>query len=207
MRPRAIVAGLLVIALVGGGIWWFRREDPATPRAAEHRSASTPPPAHVIRLASPGDRQRVKERIAAAQAARATRAPVPSSSSSPSTPTPPPTKPTAGQGGSAGTGSSTDIEHATVEMRDALKEAIPFLAECFQTPAEKQLHAAVYMTLTGDRDVGTLIASDRIVDQKEQPLPKELNDCLQSTLDSLELPPLAEGDMLKGMYTFRFDDD
>jgi hypothetical protein len=92
-------------------------------------------------------------------------------------------------------------------MRDALKEAIPFLADCFQTPAEKQLHAAVYMTLTGDRDVGTLIDSDRMVDQKEQPLPKELTECLRTTLDSLELPPLVEGDTIKGMYTFRFDDD
>ena len=65
--------------------------------------------------------------------------------------------------------------------------------------------AAVYMTMTGARDVGTLIDADKMLDADRQPIDPALGDCLKTTLESLELPPLAEGDSIKLQYSFVFD--
>ena len=38
----------------------------------------------------------------------------------------------------------------------------------------------------------------------EAPLPAGFDDCLRSTLQTLELPPLAEGNEVKVTYPFMF---
>jgi len=61
------------------------------------------------------------------------------------------------------------------------------------------------MTLTGVPDIGTVIDADQIADESGKPLDPKLDDCLRSTLQSLGLPPLTEGDKISVKYSFRFD--
>jgi len=91
-------------------------------------------------------------------------------------------------------------------VKDALEDAIPYLADCYQGGA-RTTRPAVQMTLVGDPSVGTVIDVDQLVDQDQHPLAPELETCLRDTLRSLELPPLDEGDSLHIQYSFRFDDD
>lgn len=63
------------------------------------------------------------------------------------------------------------------------------------------------MTLTGDPDVGTLIDAGELRDQNGKPLDPELDNCLRTTLGSLELPPLPSANPVHIQYSFRFDDD
>ena len=39
-------------------------------------------------------------------------------------------------------------------------------------------------------------------DEHGQPLPAELDDCLRGTLQTIQLPPLREGDKLTVKYVF-----
>lgn len=61
----------------------------------------------------------------------------------------------------------------------------------------------VQMTLDRDPDVGTLIDPGHMTDEQRGAIPGPLVDCLQLTLHSLELPPLAEGNTVKLQYSFR----
>jgi len=153
-------------------------------------STAKPPPAHVTRLASPAERKEVADRIASARATRVRQAP-----------TPPPSLPGAAQDG------SRDLERASAQLKTALAEAIPFLAECYKTAPITQRRPAVQMTLTGDRDVGTLIDAEQLRDQDGKPLDPELDSCLRTTLGSLEFPPLDLTDPLHLQYSFVLDDD
>ena len=153
-------------------------------------SAAKPPPVHVTRLASPAERKEVADRIASARATRVRQAP-----------TPPPSLPGAAQD------ESHDLERASAQLKTALAEAIPFLAECYKTAPITQRRPAVQMTLTGDRDVGTLIDAEQLRDQDGKPLDPELDSCLRTTLGSLELPPLDTADPLHIQYSFVLDDD
>jgi hypothetical protein len=100
-----------------------------------------------------------------------------------------------------------DLERASPQLKAALAEAIPFLAECYKTAPITQRRPAVQMTLTGDRDVGTLIDAEELRDQDGSPLDPELDDCLRTTLGSLELPPLDLAGPLRLQYSFILDDD
>jgi hypothetical protein len=153
-------------------------------------STATRPPAHVTRLASPQERSAVADRIAAARAARARQAPPR-----------PPSLPGAAQD------TSHDLERASPQLKAALAEAIPFLAECYKTAPITQRRPAVQMTLTGDPDVGTLIDAEELRDQDGSPLDPELDACLRTTLGSLELPPLDMAAPLRLKYSFILDDD
>src|SRR5438270_14063611 len=91
-------------------------------------------------------------------------------------------------------------------IRDAMKEVQQQLLECYEsalpTLARKDFGIKAEMTLTGDPDVGTLIDAKQLFDDQGQPLDAKLDDCLRSTFQSLELPPLAEGDEIKVAYPF-----
>ena len=102
---------------------------------------------------------------------------------------------------------SHDLARASPTLKTALTEAIPFLAECYKTAPITQRRPAVQMTLTGDPDVGTLIDAGELRDQNGKPLDPELDNCLRTTLGSLELPPLPSANPVHIQYSFRFDDD
>jgi hypothetical protein len=148
------------------------------------------PPTHVTRLAGPSERSAIAERIAASRAARA-RQPPPAPPSLPGT-TPDP---------------SHDLERASAQLKSTLEQAIPFLAACYQTAPITQRRPAVQMTLTGAPDVGTLIDAGTLRDQEGKPLDPDLESCLRTTLDSLELPPLDMADPLHIQYSFILDDE
>jgi hypothetical protein len=152
-------------------------------------------PARITRFASPAERQAVAERIARAHAARVQQAP----SRPPSLPGAPPE-----------TDDGNDLARVGPQLKVALEAAIPFLAECYKTgplTQSRQRRPAVLLTLTGDPSVATLIAADELRDQDGQALDSELDSCLRTTLDSLQLPPLDTTRDLHLQYSFAIDDD
>jgi hypothetical protein len=91
-----------------------------------------------------------------------------------------------------------------------MKEVLPMLADCYAKAGSSvphELTVRAHLRLTGDPDIGTLIDADKATDTDEAPLPAAFDDCLRSTLQSLELPPLAEGDQVTVTYPFVFRGD
>jgi hypothetical protein len=70
--------------------------------------------------------------------------------------------------------------------------------------AGNQLEIQAHLTLDGDRDAGTIIDAQQLFDQDDQPLPAIFDDCLRSTFQRLQLPPLTEGDRVEVTYPFLF---
>src|SRR4051812_1065817 len=128
------------------------------------------------------------DRIAAAREARAqqTRRPPPSLEGEPDT--------------------GHDFDRVAPKLKQALGEAIPFLAECYKTGSSVPRTAAVKLTLTADPEIGTLVGADQLLDEAGKPLDAELDSCLRTTLGSLQLPPLDATRDLHMMYSFKLDD-
>lgn len=195
---------IVVVVLVAGGLIAYRtRSKPthlpvgeiagdssirdSTPSAAPSRTHSVD---HVTKLATAEERRAIADRIASAQTARG-------STHAPAAPHLP---------------AEAEINDSLkVSIRSAMHEALPFLAQCYQdalpTLATPDLTLHAKLTLTGDPDVGTLIDAHELVDQAGAPLPAKLDDCLRSAMQSLELPPLAEGDVVSVTYPFVFRND
>jgi hypothetical protein len=191
MRYAIAIAVALAIAIA---IYLAGRGGDAKPQTAgsststsTSTTAHAAPPRHVTKLASPEERARIASEIAAA---RATHHAAPA----------PPSLPK----------HEIDLESYAQDSLVVLKEAIPFLAACYDAAGGSDggvAHKArVQMSLVGDRDVGTLIDTERMVDANGEALEAGLASCLKTTLESLELPPLAEGDELKIEYSFRLGD-
>jgi len=204
VRPRSLWAVIAVVIAIAGFLIVRKASDaraPAAPSAAGRPgqaatspatagAAATRPPQHVIRLATAEERKAIAERIAKAREARVQQAPPR-----------PPSLPADDDG------DSHDLERAAPQLKAALGEAIPFLAECYKTGPARERRPAVLMTLTGDRDVGTLIDADQLRDPDGKPLDAGLESCLRTTLSSLELPPLGATQPLQLKYSFVIDDD
>jgi len=150
-----------------------------------------------VRQVSPEERQRLADQIAAAHAARVAR----------------------GWGRTPGSGPAAapalpddgahDLESLPTPVLDALNEAIPFLAACYEQQAPERAKAGAtavaQMTLSNDPDIGAVIDPDQILDEHKAPLDPKLDACLRSTIQTLQLPPLAAGDSVKLQYSFAFD--
>lgn len=195
MQQRVAWA-VFVIAVVVGALLWARpcrshdsvdSPHPATrvARGSAALAAEPGPPTahtHVTRLATPAERRAVADRIAAAASSHASR------------PGAPPALPDDGH----------DLDRASTKLKAALEEAIPFLAECYQTGSARERRPAVLLTLTGD-EVSALVDADQLVDPDGKPLDPELEACLRSTLTSLELPPLGNTAPIHLKYSFQLD--
>lgn len=206
VNNRALVGFALALGLVAG-LWYFLRtrgdssrsaevqpkvaaspESPATAPAAP--TADSPAAKPKVTKLTPDERKQLAERIAHAKAARsANTAPAPSL---------PPNE----------DGLANDLK---TNIRSAMREVIPFLSDCYvkamptlENP--KSISIKAELTLTGDPDVGTLIDAKQIFDDLGKPLPAGFDDCLRSTFQTLQLPPLAEGDEVKVTYPFVFED-
>jgi hypothetical protein len=172
-----------------------QRSSTSRDTVGEPQSSSTAkPPAHTVALASREQRTAIAEDIARANAARAA-APSASSSvhhSAPSAPHLP----------------DDDLAKLPADLTDRLHEAIPFLAACYRA---SDLHGArtarVQVTLTSSADVGTLLDPGQLRDGSGAALDPNLEGCLRTTLESLELPPLGDVESAKLEYSFAFDDD
>ncbi len=210
----ALVAGALVmnkilitaaVALVAGGLAWklYPRapaQPPAialvaTPKTPTPTAASiTLPPKHVQQLAS-AERDQLAQRIGAAQLARAEARRVAAA-------------PTEARAGAA---APHEAEMDTNAIRGAMREVVPFLSECYEQN-RASLHADhlaihAHFTMTGDPDVGMVIDAQQLADDAtQQPLPATLDDCLRSTLQTLELPPIGDGETIEVTYPLLFSD-
>ena len=96
-------------------------------------------------------------------------------------------------------------------LRGAMHEVLPFLADCYGEARGTTLtadHLSIHakFKLTGDRDIGTIIDAEQLVDDDGHVLPAKLDDCLRGTLQTLELPPLGDGDTIDVNYPLLFND-
>ena len=51
-----------------------------------------------------------------------------------------------------------------------------------------------------------MVTTGRATRRDHKPLEPKLDECLRATLESLELPPLRQGDKVKVEFSFVFDD-
>jgi uncharacterized membrane protein len=198
-----VFVGVAIAAVL---IWYLRRgDDPApahaAPVATGGAAAGSPAkrrPTDKVKQVTPEERKQVAQQIRDARAGRAAT----SAPAGPSLPAPPPSlppdKPTLDTG---------DVSSFKTTMRAAMKEVIPYIASCYdkfayQMPEHLEVHAK--LDLTGDPDVGTLIDTEGLADEKDAPLHAGFDLCMRDALAGLELPPLAEGEQVKVTYPFVF---
>jgi RNA polymerase sigma-70 factor (ECF subfamily) len=207
---KKLVIVVVIAVVAGGAIWHWTAHTPAKAAVAAGSTATAaapaittpaapalPPPQHVRRLASPEERRELVAHIAAAQAARkAAAAPHrPSLESS--------------AAGSVGSDHEGDMDRDVI--RGAMHEVLPFLADCYSdaratTLSADHLEVRAHFTLTGDPDIGTVIDANQLFDAEQHALPTKLDDCIRNTLQTLELPPLGEGDKIEVDYPLAFSD-
>lgn len=192
----------VLIAAIIGSVWYLQQSTPKTsaataqPAPVERPTPTAAPIGKVTRLGSIEERKLLAERIEKARALRSKS----SSTGTLATATSAPAAPRLPE-------QATPI--SAVEIRTAMREVIPILAECYEValPSLPDPHVEITaeMTLTGDPDVGTVIDAKQVTDKAGQPLPAKFDDCLRSTFQTLALPPLTEGDEVDVRYPFVFD--
>jgi hypothetical protein len=213
---------LVVIVVIGMAlavVWYLRRSphDPPAELVTAARASAGPapakaeaspanpaasfarPPAHATRI-SPDIRQQIADRIAAARAAHAAHA-----SASPAAG---PSSPLRGSAPDHRSLPREQLEALKTPIHDALLETAPFLRECYKKagrPDGARIQVQGKLVLTGDSDIGTLVDADRLTDEHDQPLPAALDDCLRGAMQTIELPPLREGDTVH--VTYKLVDD
>jgi len=215
MNKLVITAVVAVVA--AGAIWhWYPRThanaaptrtgsstseaNAGAPAVTAPTTPALPPPQHVRQLASADERRELAAHIAAAQAARKA-APAPHRSSLGSA--------ASTDQGSFGSGHEGDMDKDVI--RGAMQEVLPYLANCYSdarvtTLSADHLEIRAHFTLTGDPDIGTVIDANQLFDDKKQALPTKLDDCIRGTLQTLELPPLGDGDTIEVDYPLMFSD-
>ncbi|MEP6862021.1 MAG: sigma-70 family RNA polymerase sigma factor [Deltaproteobacteria bacterium] len=214
VKNLAIAAVIAIV--VAGAIWhWSPRSDHTasaligsaaanvnvgTPAYTAPTTPALPPPQHVRKLASADERRELAKQIAAAQATRkATRA-AHHSSLGPDDST---------DQGSFGSGHEGDMDKDVI--RGAMQEVLPFLGDCYgdargTTLTADHLEVKAHFTLTGDPDIGTLIDANKLQDDTHHALPTKLDDCMRAAIQTLELPPLGDGDTIEVDYPLMFSD-
>ncbi|HEX5058770.1 MAG TPA: hypothetical protein VFV99_05380 [Kofleriaceae bacterium] len=192
-----LVAFGLVAALIAWRMWPHGETHaaaPSSPSSATQPGATSTAQSSRVRKLSPEQRRELGDKIAAAiERARTAQAASTShgtsAGSAPALPEPP----------------SIPLEEAAKPLQEALQDAIPLLADCFEQHADNR--AAAMMTMTSDPDLGTVIDTAAITDKDGKPLEPKVDECLRNAIDSLALPPLgAQAGLLKVQYTFRFDE-
>ncbi len=197
---KLVIGSVVVVA--GGMIAWgvSSRAAPSVQQAtrrAEANAAQVPlaparsVPQHTRQFAAT-ERQQIANQIATAQAAHHAAT----------------TSATATTAPALGAAPSEDLDKEVI--RSAMREVIPFLQACYEqalpTLTSHDLSIKAHLMLTGDADVGTLIDADKLTDENGQTLPTGLDDCLRSTFQTLELPPIATGSTVEVLYPFVFRD-
>jgi hypothetical protein len=197
---------LVGVAAAAVAVWLLlsRAKDPtsiAADRAGSgsamtNGSAATTPnakpkPVDKVGRVSPEERKRLAEQIAKAKANRP-----PSSRSGTSSTTP---RPELADNG--------DAKLVRTTMKDAMKEIIPYLADCYDKAGDKvpaEIKVLANMTLTGDPDIGTIIDTKGLADGDGKPLEPTFDLCLKDAFVSLQMPPLSEGGEVQVTYPFVF---
>jgi len=206
----------IVVVLTAGAIWhWYPRGHASAasagsaaatvtigPTAMEAPSAPglPAPPQHVKKLASADERRELAAAIATARAKRKAGQAARHSSLGPEDSSAP---------GAPGSGHEAEMDRQVI--RDAMHEVIPFLADCYTeargtTLSADHLEVRAHFTMTGDPDIGTVIDAKQLFDDHERALPTKLDDCMRATIQTLELPPLGDGDTIDVDYPLLFSD-
>jgi hypothetical protein len=202
IRMKALAAVVVVAAIAL--VWYLRhpsRTTAARPDVSAHPAGQpagqpTKPPQHATRI-TPDQRRALADQIAAAQASRGTGHGAGGAAvSAPARPTLPPR-----------TLDPDDTDGFRTTIRDAMHELIPMITDCYDKAGSglpDDITVRADLDLTGDPDIGTLVDANKTTDDHDAPLPAGFDDCLRSTLQTIELPPLAEGDHVKVTYPFEF---
>lgn len=142
-----------------------------------------------IKQITPEERSELERKIDAARAARAARGYATSAGERPHLP---PAK-----GG---------LESLPPGALALLNQALPYLGACYGHGATMTgpHNAIVLVSLHGDPDVGTLIDAGEMHDDKGAAIDPDVASCLATTLQSLQLPPMATGDTVDVQFTFRY---
>lgn len=204
MKRAAVPVALGVIVAC---IWYLQRPHPTTaapdlpppkltreaaPSTTGSAATATSGIAKVEKLASPEARKALAERIATAQSARGAVRAAP--------------RPTLPDPGTAPAATLTKVE-----IKTAMKEAIPYLTECYEaaipTLTDTHVELTAKLELTGDPDIGTVVDAEALTDKDGKPLPAAFDECLRSTFMLLALPPLAEGSVIDVHYPFVFSSE
>lgn len=206
-RVNKIVVAVVGLALVGIALYFVlsKKSPDETARSAtasgsaettgSAANAATPAAkgkvVDKVGRVSPEERERLAEQIAKAKANR------PASGASGSTSTTP--RPELADNG--------DAKLVRTTMKEAMKEIIPYLAECFDKAGDKvpaEIKVVADMTLTGDPDIGTIIDTNGVTDGDGKPLEPGFDLCLKDALVTIQMPPLSEGGEVKVTYPFLF---
>lgn len=129
-----------------------------------------------IRRITPEDRQRLVEQLTAARAVREAHGVTRTDGAPPALPDDDHTH---------------DLDRVSAPVLDALQASIPFLAACYEQHAPDAAKpgktAVAQITLTNDPDIGAVIDADQILDDQQAPLDPQLDACLRSTIQTLQL--------------------
>jgi hypothetical protein len=193
-----VVVGAMII------VTWYQRRERALEnealRAAQPAVPASPLPtpsvatgttagsAERVRKIDKQAREAILDRIRTARAARSNSG-APAEHAAPALPT------------LSGTISKDDI-------RAGVRAVIPLLAECYSAAQDrlpiKTGKIVVQMHLTGEPEAGTLIEKAEIEGDAHFTKDAELVECLQQTMLSVELPPIAEGGTIDVTYPIEF---
>lgn len=193
-RLLAALAALVLVVVLVISRGHHRDAAPATPPnvqpvAAAATTAATAGSATApgrIKKITPEQRRELEKKIDTARAARVHAGA-----------TAPPSLPARHEGG---------IEDLPPGALDMLNAALPYLGACYGNGARMTgpHRALVLMSMHGDPDVGTLIDPGEMHDENGAAIDPEIASCLTSTLQSLQLPPLGDGNSVQLQFTFRY---
>jgi hypothetical protein len=185
----AVVVVVVVIVLTRHGTEASVRPANATPVAAATTSdaAGAATPSRIKKI-TPDERRELAQKIDAARAARggaATRA-----EERPHLP-------------ERKAATFNDLPPDAVAV---LNEALPYLDACYNHGSNNYGPnlAVALVTLHGAPDVGTLVDASEIHDDKGAPVDRDIADCLASTLQSLQLPPIDSTTDVGVQFSFRY---
>lgn len=205
MTMNKIAIAALAVAAVGGGAVWFgvraTAEAPhATPTAAAGATpvtsaqAATVTPAaakpHVSRL-DPAARAPLLESIRRAREHREAVA-----TAAPTSPGPRPTLPV-----------DDDLDNQYI--RDAVKELIPLLSDCYEQGLARDPKLAgsvvVDFTIEGEPGVGGVIGKSAIDPQQTTLRDPQVTECVEQTMYALQIDPPADGGVVHVTNAFAFE--
>ena len=94
------------------------------------------------------------------------------------------------------------------DIRAGVRAVIPLLAECYDAAQSrftvKEGKIEVHMHLSGEPGIGTLIEKAEISGDPQFTGDHDFVECLQQTMLSVELPPIAEGGTVDVTYPMAF---
>ncbi len=199
MRSKVLFVALVVVVIAVTLLW--RRHETAHPLSMGPQAESveiTPgsPRAPQVRRLAPDERKQLGEDIHAAL-----RRAGPNTAEAAKSPA-------GGVGGKQPV--LTDepllrLEEIGPSAKASLESTIPEFAKCYEGKSTANKAPIAIMEMVSDPDLGMVIDTTQMIDADGNPLPKDIDECLRETADSLSLPPLGKPGRLPIQYSFHFE--